>query len=212
MRLEELITSVGGVAAPRPEPVDQTDLAWRILAGDWPPFEPPAKLPPPKRLTIDWLSQTLWGKERKVPTAGELLRKAAAYDAEFPESQDARRRREQPDWVVEELDVLTEYVSEERWQRIEHLFDTANSPRLSATEQRRIAWLRAHEDAIRPALEAAKAEHFRRYGIGSFWYQPDATGAVAAWKRDRWPAEVDRWKVPRGLCTRWTRTEDAAAA
>ena len=46
MRLEELITSVGGVAALQPEPVDQVDRVWRFLAGDWPPFEPPANSHP----------------------------------------------------------------------------------------------------------------------------------------------------------------------
>jgi hypothetical protein len=212
MRLEELITSVGGVAELQPDPVDQVDLAWRFLAGEWPPFEPPARLPPRKRLTIDWLWEALWGEAPDVPTAAELLREAAAYDAQFPETQDARYRRQHPDWLAEKLGFLTESASAECWRRIEQLFGTAHWPDRNAIERRRIAWVQAHEDAIRPVLEAAKAEHFRRYGIGSFWYRPDTTGAVAAWKRERWPAEVDRWKVPRGLCTPWTRPEDAAAA
>jgi hypothetical protein len=60
-------------------------------------------------------------------------------------------------------------------------------------------------------LEAAKAEHFQCYGPGTFWYEADARGEVAEWKRVRWPPECDRYKVPLGLCTRWTKPEDRAA-
>jgi hypothetical protein len=77
------------------------------------------KFPPRRRLTIDWLWQTLWGELPDVPTAEELLREAPAYDAQFPETQEARRRREQPDWLAEKLGFLTENASAECWRRIE---------------------------------------------------------------------------------------------
>jgi hypothetical protein len=163
-------------------------------------------------LTIEWLWTVLGGETPDAPVAEDLLQEAAAYDAKFPETQEAVRRREHPDWLTEQLTFLTERLREERWQRIEHLFDTAHWPGRSTTEQRRIAWLQTHEEAIRPVLEAAKATHYRDYCIGSFWYRPDDTGAIPAWKRERWPAEEDRYKVPRGLCTRWTKPEDAAGA
>jgi hypothetical protein len=211
--LDELIASIGGAAAPRqPEPLDHVDAAWRYLRGDWPPFEPPARLPPRKRLTIEWLWQVLWQEKPEVSTADELLQEAAAHDAQFPESHEARYRRAHPDWLSEKLAFLTECNSDCRWQRIEQLFGTAHWPGRSATERRRIEWLEAHEEAIRPVLEAAKAEHYRRYGIGSFWYRPGTNGEIPAWKRERWPADADRYKVPRGLCTRWTRPEDRATA
>jgi hypothetical protein len=207
--LEELIAQVN-TARPRPE-APEPDPS-QLLDREWPPFDPPAALPRRLRLTVEWLWEALWGEMPYQPDAFDLARGAAEHDTRFPKSQEARYRRENPDWLAETVAFYVECWSDHRWRRVEQLLG-ANASReagWSATDLRRIAWLRQHEEAIRPVLEQAKAEHFRRYGIGSFWYRPGADGKVAEWKRKEWPPEADRWKVPPELCTRWTWPEDRA--
>jgi hypothetical protein len=200
--LEELIEQFG-VASPPEVPESPEDAAWRRLRGEWPAFAPPPL--PRAGLTIEWLWQHVLDDAPDGPDAEELRSSAEAEDRLWPETVDAQYRRAHPQWLDEKLAWNAEYCGRRRWERLEEIFEHGGG-----LPPERVDWLRAHEEAVRPVLEEAKAAHFRRYSIGTFWFRPDADGTVSAWKRERWPAPEDRDKVPVELCTRWTRPEDRA--
>jgi hypothetical protein len=200
--LEELIEQFG--VAPLVPLEDPDEAAWRILKGEWPRFSPPPI--PRSGLTLDWLWVHVLGETPDGPDAEELRAAAEAEDRAAPETAAAQYRRAHPDWLEQKLAWNAEYYAGRTWQRLEQCFRDHGSD----LRPERVDWLRAHEEIIRHVLEAAKAAHYRRYSIGTFWLTPDADGTVPAWRRERWPAPEDHHKVPLEMCTRWTRPEDRA--
>jgi hypothetical protein len=200
---EEMVEGFGAppVAAPG-ETAEQR--VWRRIKGKWLPFHPPPL--PRTGSSLEWVWRFVLDDDPAPPTTEQLRGEAALEDEKFPECHNALYRRSHPDWLEEKLSCYTEYHSERRWRRIEDYLDGAGG-----LPAERLAWLRAHEEAVRPVIEEAKAEHFRRYSVGTFWLRPDADGEVPAWKRARWPAPRNRFKVSLAYCTRWTRPEDRAS-
>jgi hypothetical protein len=158
--LEELIASLN-VPAPEVEMVEPE--VWPALDTSW---QPPPSLPPRRELTINWLWGTLWGEVLVDPTASEIRRRAAEHDRQYPESCEARFRKANPGWLAEKLLGYLEFNSEYRWRRVEQLLDASARPEdgWRLPDRQRIAWLRAHEAAVRGVIEKAKAVHYRRYG------------------------------------------------
>jgi hypothetical protein len=159
--LEQLIASVNA-QTPTVELVAPETIGWSLDAA---PFEPPEALPPRRELTLNWLWSTLWGKVLVDPTAGEIRRRAAEHDRQYPESHEARYRSENPDWLREKAEGYREFNSEQRWRRVLQFLNATGRAEdgWRLPDRRRIAWLKNNEAAIRPLLERAKAAHYRRY-------------------------------------------------
>jgi hypothetical protein len=157
--LEQLIAKYGRTPAPDPEePLSEAAL-WRWMAGgELRPFDPPEA---PRELTLEWLwRHVIDGLDGAVtpPTADELKAEAEAEDRRFPETPAAMYRRAHSDWLPEKLEWNARYYSRQRWEGVESVLDGG-----ARQTPERLAWLRAREALIRPLIEAAKAEHFRRY-------------------------------------------------
>jgi hypothetical protein len=160
--LEELIAAVNA-QTPTVELVEPETIGWSL---DGPPFEAPETLPPGRQLTVAWLWSALWRELLADPTAAELKARAAAHEQAYPESCEARYRRENSNWLAEKLAGYIEYNSEYRWRRVEQLLDATGRAEHGwrRPDQQRIAWLKANETTIRRVIEKAKAAHYRRYG------------------------------------------------
>ncbi len=166
--LRELIQQLN-TAPPGPEaeePDAEVDV-WQWVRADWqPPFEPPRSMPPAGKVTLEWLWKVLWRDAIWQPDAAELARAAAAWDEQFPQSHEAMARQADPNWLPELLRCHRQHASWWAWSRIKQLLDADIEGGWHEVDQRRIAWLRRHQDAIRPVVEAARAAHVRCYGAG----------------------------------------------
>jgi hypothetical protein len=162
--LEELIRQLNDPASHDVEIVKPE--VWQALDATW---QPPEALPPRRELTLNWLWATLWGEVVVDPTAAEIRRRATEHDQQYPESHEARYRRENPNWLTEQLAGYIEHNSWYRLCRVEQLLDASARPEdgWRLPDRQRIGWLREHEAAVRGVIEKAKAAHFKHYGGGT---------------------------------------------
>src|SRR5262249_16291344 len=132
---------------------------WQQIKGEWPPL-----IPPPLPLSLERVWQHILLEDPAPPSAEDLAAEAAEEDRCHPESQGARFRRSNPDWLEEKMAFYAAYHGYRRWQEIEHYLNTSGD-----LSPERSEWMQRHADAIRHLVGEAKAAHIRRYGERPPW-------------------------------------------